>query len=211
MNINNYKYINITQITGDIVVDVNNLLLANNEEKTSKHVMAVANTNSKIAEKYGLDKNICIISGYLHDISAVIQPRDMLNYMVENNLFVDESEIKYPFILHQRISRLLAKTFFNIDDEIILSAIECHTTLKPNPSKYDMALFIADKLSWDQKGTPPFYYVVSESLSLSLEEACLTYINYIIDNGMILHPHSWLIESKEYLEKVLSITQNQLI
>ena len=211
MNINNYKYVNITEITSDIVVDVNNFLLENNKKKTLKHVMDVASTNSKIAEKYGLDKNICIISGYLHDISAVIQPNDMLTYMVENNLFVDESERKYPFILHQRISRLLAKTFFNIDDETILSAIECHTTLKSNPSQYDMALFIADKLSWDQKGIPPFYDVVIKSLSLSLEKACLSYINYIIDNGMILHPHSWLIESKEYLEKVLGITQNQLI
>ncbi len=211
MNINNYKYVNIIEITGDIVVDVNKFLLENNKEKTLKHVMNVANTNSKIAEKYGLDKKICIISGYLHDISAVIRPNDMLTYMVENNLFVDKSEIKYPFILHQRISMLLAKTFFNIDDETILSAIECHTTLKSNPSQYDMALFIADKLSWDQKGTPPFYDVVIKSLSISLEKACLSYINYIIDNGMILHPHSWLIESKEYLEKALNITQNQLI
>jgi predicted HD superfamily hydrolase involved in NAD metabolism len=208
MNITNYKYINITEITGNIEVDVNNFLLQNNKQKTLEHVMAVANINSEIAEKYGLDKNICIISGYLHDISTVIHPNDMLNYMVENNLFVDEAERKYPFILHQRISRLLSKTFFNIDDETILSAIECHTTLKSNPSQYDMALFIADKLSWDQEGTPPFYDIVSKNLSFSLEKACLSYINYIIDNNIILYPHSWIIESKEYLEKILSTTQN---
>lgn len=211
MNINNYKYVNVTEITNNIVVDVNNFLLENNKEKTLKHVMDVANTNSKIAETYGLDKNICITSGYLHDISTVIQPKDMLTYMVENNLFVDESEKKFPFILHQRISRLLAKTFFNIDDEIILSAIECHTTLKSNPSQYDMALFIADKLSWDQSGTPPFYDIVNKSLSISLEKACLSYINYIVDNDMILHTHSWLLESKKYLEKALSITKNKQI
>ena len=208
MNISNYKYVNNTKITGDILVDVNNFLLKNNKEKTLKHVMDVADTNSKIAEKYGLDKSICSICGYLHDISVVIKPSDMLAYMVDNNLFVDEAERKYPFILHQRISRLLAKTFFKIDDEIILSAIECHSTLKSNPSKYDMALFIADKLSWDQEGKPPFYDIVIESLSHSLEKACLSYINYIIDNNMILYPHSWILESKEYLEKELSIITN---
>lgn len=203
MNINNYSYVNTTEITGDVVMDIKNFLLDNNKSKTLKHVIDVANTNSKIAEKYGLDKNLCILCGYLHDISAVIKPQDMLNYMVENNLFIDESERKYPFILHQRISRLIAKNFFNISDEVILSAIECHTTLKANPSEYDMALFIADKLSWDQEGTPPFYDIVIKNLSVSLEKACLSYINYIIDNSMILHPHSWIIESKEYLEKVL--------
>ena len=206
MNINNYKYVNVTKITDDIIVDVNNFLLQNNKQRTLKHVMDVANTNSNIAKKYGLDKNICVACGYLHDISVVIHPNDMLTYMMENNLFVDESEKKYPFILHQRISRLIAKTFFNIENETILSAIECHTTLKSNPSQYDMALFIADKLSWDQEGTPPFYDVVIKNLSLSLEKACLSYINFIIDNSMILQPHLWIIEGKEYLEKALSAT-----
>ena len=64
----------------------------------------------------------------------------------------------------------------------------------------NMALFIADKLLWDKEGTPPFYDVVSENLSYSLEKACLSYINYIIDNNMILHPHSWIIASKKYSE-----------
>lgn len=208
MNLNNYKYVNITEVSGDIAADVSNFLLQNNKTKTLKHVVDVANTNSKLSEKYGLNKNLCIICGYLHDISVVIQPNDMLTYMVENNLFIDESERRYPFILHQRISRLMAKNFFNIDDEIILSAIECHTTLKPNPSQYDMALFIADKLSWDQEGTPPFYDVVIRDLSLSFEKACLSYINYIIDNGMILYPHSWIIQSKDSLEKALNRKQN---
>ncbi len=200
MNICNYQYINITEITGNIEVDVNNFLLQNNKKKTLEHVIDVANTNKEIALQYNLDEKICTISGYLHDISAVIHPNDMLNYMIENNLFVDESERKYPYILHQRISKIIAKKFFNIFDKTILSAIECHSTLKSNPSKYDMALFIADKLSWDKEGTPPFYDIVSENLSFSLEKACLSYINYIIDNNMILHPHSWIIESKKYLE-----------
>ncbi len=127
-------------------MDVTNFLLQNNKKKTLEHVIDVANTNKEIALQYNLDKIICIKSGYLHDISAVIHPNDMLNYMIENNLFVDESERKYPFILHQRISKIIAKNFFNIDNENILSAIECHSTLKSNPSKYDMALFIADKM-----------------------------------------------------------------
>ncbi|MDU5020435.1 MAG: bis(5'-nucleosyl)-tetraphosphatase (symmetrical) YqeK [Clostridiales bacterium] len=205
MNINNYGYVKITEITGDIIVDIKKFLLENNKSKTLKHVIDVANTNSQIAKKYGLDENLCIISAYLHDISAVIQPNDMLNYMYENKLFIDEAERKHAFLLHQRISRLISKDFLGIDDELILSAIECHTTLKQNPSKYDMALFIADKISWDQEGLPPFYDIVIENLSISLEKACLSYINYIIDNNMILYPHSWIMEGKEYLEKKLNI------
>jgi putative nucleotidyltransferase with HDIG domain len=130
MDLNNYKYVNITKLTGDIEADVQKFLLENNRQKTLIHIIAVAKTNNEIAEKYSLDKNKCILSGYLHDISTVIHPDDMLEYMTENNLFIDAAEKKYPFLLHQRISKLIAKTLFNIDDETILSAIECHSTLK---------------------------------------------------------------------------------
>lgn len=203
MDINKYKYVNQIIVTGKTEMDVTNFLIKNNRMETLNHVLAVAKTNNEIAEKFGLDKNICTISGYLHDISAVIQPNDMLIYMNENNLYIDEAERKYPYILHQRISKLLAKKIFNIVDERILSAIECHSTLKSNPSQYDMALFIADKLSGDQDGTPPFFDIVNKNLSHSLEKACLTYINYIIDNKMIIHPHAWLLEGKAYLENNL--------
>jgi HD superfamily phosphohydrolase YqeK len=33
----------------------------------------------------------------------------------------------------------------------ILDSISCHTTLKANPAKLDMLLFISDKIKWDQK------------------------------------------------------------
>lgn len=151
MDINKYKYVNQIIVTGKTERDVTNFLIKNNRMETLNHVLAVAKTNHEIAGKFGLDNNICTISGYLHDISAVIQPNDMLIYMSENNLYIDGAERKYPYILHQRISKLMAKAYFKIEDERVLSAIECHSTLKSNPSQYDMALFIADKLSWDQE------------------------------------------------------------
>ena len=202
MDINKYTYVNQITVSGNIEMDVTGFLLQNDRKKTLEHAMAVAKRNIEIAEKFHLDKKICAVSAYLHDISAVIRPIDMLNYMKEKNLYMDEAEYKYPFILHQRISMLLAKTFFNVDDERVLSAIECHSTLKSNPGRYDMALFISDKLSWDQEGIPPFFDIVNESLCDSLEKACLTYINYVIDNNMILYPHTWLQEGKASLEKM---------
>ena len=71
-------------LTGDIKSDVQSLLTLNNKPKTFIHVKAVAEANIKIAEQYNLDKSICEISGYLHDISAVISPSDMLSYAADN-------------------------------------------------------------------------------------------------------------------------------
>ena len=199
--LNVFPYITIPEFSGNIKADVKELLSAHKKAKTFAHVEAVAEMNANIAEQYGLDKNICELGGYLHDISAIIAPVDMLAYATENGWYIDEAEKKYPFLMHQRISKTIAEQDFGIADERILSAIECHSTLKANPTDYDMALFIADKLAWDQDGTPPFYSILSDALKQSLEAASLAYMNYIVENKMILYPHKWFEMGMCFLKK----------
>lgn len=191
------------KFTGDIITDVQSLLLSHNKQKTFEHSKAVAEMNVKIAEMYGLDKKVCTLCGFLHDISAVISPQDMLSYATDNGWYIDEVEHKYPFLLHQRISRVIAQEYFGVADERILSAVEHHSTLKANPSAYDMALFAADKLAWDKDGEAPYYSVVSGALKESPEAASLVYMDYIVDNKMILFPHKWFEESRQFLRNKL--------
>jgi len=200
-----FSYIKIPEFSGDIKADVKSLLYLNNKPvdyspKTFEHVKAVADANIKIAEQYNLDANICELCGYLHDISAIMPYKDMTAYAVDNNWYVYEAEEKVPMLLHQRVSRAIAEEDFNITDERILSAIECHSTLKANPSDYDMALFVADKLAWDGEGTPPFYDIINDALKQSLEAASLAYMDYIVEHKMMLYPHKWFEEGARFLK-----------
>ena len=160
----------------------------------------VADRNALISPIYDLDHDKCVIAGLLHDISAIIKSEDMLKYAYENCLDVCEAERKYPFLLHQCLSKICAVEYFNISDEEILSAIECHTILKKCPTKYEMSLFIADKLAWDKRGIPPFYEEVNVALDISLEAACYKYMEYMVENDMILCPHDNWIEAYEQLK-----------
>ena len=188
------------KFTGDIKADVQSLFSHyKKSSKTFEHAKSVAEMNIIIAGQYGLDKNICEICGYLHDISGVISPSDMFSYAIENSWYIDKAERKYPFLLHQRISRVIAQEDFKITDERILSAIEHHSTLKINPSEYDMALFVADKLAWDQEGEAPYYALVSNALNHSLEAASLAYMDYIVESKMILYPHKWFEDGRAFL------------
>ena len=201
MEIRDFEYIKIPP-PAPLEERITETYLLNGRPKTLKHVQEVADTCVRIAEQYGLDREKCRIAGLLHDIGAVMRPEDMVDYTVSRGIQLDEAEKIYPFLLHQRVSRLFAEDVLGIKDEEILSAVECHTTLKSRPGKYDMALFIADKMSWDREGIPPYFGEVERGLQLSLESASLEYITYSLDNGMILHPHQWLLEAKEYLEGI---------
>ena len=205
MIFDNFSYIKTEPLSGDIRTDVKNILLINGKSKTYIHVANVADRNALISKTYDLDHDKCVIAGLLHDISAVIKPEDMLKYAYENRLEVCEAERKYPFLLHQRLSKICAVEYFNISDEEILSALECHTTLKKCPSKYEMSLFIADKLAWDREGLPPFYEEVNAALDISLEAACYKYMEYMVENDMILCPHDNWIEAYEQLKNMREI------
>lgn len=87
----------------------------------------------------------------------------------------------------------LAEELFGVSDAAVLSAIGCHTTLKPGASRLDMALFVADKLAWDQPGAPPYREAVLKGLDASLEAGAYAYIGYLLDNRSALKVvHPWM-------------------
>jgi len=167
--------------------------------------MNVSTKAIELAGQFKLDADKLETSAYLHDISVVV-PRDKyVDICNVYNIEVIDLEKNLPILLHQKVSKIIAEEIFNINDKDILSAISCHTTLKANPSKYDMTLFIADKLMWDQDGVPPYYDVVADALNQSLHKACLVYIDYVMDNGMILVPHPELVTARNYMFSVRNI------
>lgn len=162
---------------------------------TLKHAEEVADTAAWLAGIYGLDASKARLAALLHDISAIITPQEMYELAAARGMYIDAAEEKYNFLLHQRISKIFAEERFGISDPDILSAVECHTTLKKNAGMYDKLIFIADKISWDQEGAPPYYDALKEKVVRSLDEACLFFIKYQFDNGLLLMPHTWLTEA----------------
>ena len=158
------------------------------------------------AEIYNLDKTKAVLAALLHDISAVMTPQEMYETAKSRNMEIDPAEERYHFLLHQRISKIIAKEDFGIDDKVILDAVECHTTLKKNASDYYKVIFLADKISWDQKDLPPYYDALKSKAAESLDEACYFFIKYQFDNGLLLMPHQWLIEAYEDLRAALKIS-----
>ena len=109
-----------------------------------------------------------------------------------------KEERQFPMIIHQKISRIMAQREFGIQDEKILSAISCHTTLKKKFSKVDLVLFVADKIRWDQEGQPPYLKEITQALNYSFEAAAFAYTDYILKHDIkVIHP--WLLEAYEFL------------
>ncbi|MDR7856587.1 HD domain-containing protein [Tissierella sp.] len=190
----------------NIFEDSINLLNKYNKDIVVRHSKGVAIEAERLANIFAENHENARVSGILHDISAVIS--DDKKIEVAESLYIDilPEEREFPSIIHQKLSKEIAKIIFGIANEEILNAICCHTTLKSNPSRLDMILFVADKLKWDQEGIPPYLKDIQEGLSECLEKGVFAFIKYLYENQQnlkVLHP--WLVDSYNYFNELLGI------
>lgn len=105
----------------------------------------------KLAIKYETDVERAKKAGLMHDLAKEFSKEDKLKYIKDNNLKMDEIEELTVEILHGRIAADICKKKYAFDDEMC-SAIEYHTTGKPNMSMLEKIIFIADKIEETRKG-----------------------------------------------------------
>ncbi|EJR62570.1 hypothetical protein IIO_02501 [Bacillus cereus VD115] len=142
--------------TGKIEHDIKEFLLKYNKEFTYKHSIRVANEARKIAIMFHENEEKAEIAGYLHDISAIFPNEERIKVAEAVGIEILQEERKFPMIIHQKLSRVIAKEIFKVENEEILGAICCHTTLRKHATKMDLVLFVADKIEWDQNVTPSY-------------------------------------------------------
>lgn len=197
-----YSYINFIRSGDDIGNQIEKVFSANNQNKRYEHICSVVKRIDIIALQYGLDREKCRISAMLHDISTLIKWEDMLPYAVDNGWQLCDAEMSHPFLLHQRISEVVAREDFGITDSEVLEAIAFHTSLCEKPSQYQMALFIADKLDWSVGGYPPYYEQMMKALNISLEAACFEYIKFQERDGKMSVIHSDWAKAVNWIKRI---------
>jgi HD superfamily phosphohydrolase YqeK len=86
---------------------------------------------------------------------------------------------------------------FQITDEELLTALNCHTTLRAGASTLDKVLFMADKLSWTGQNALPCKDEILSALEENLDKAVLIYIQWVMeDNSSSKVIHPWFSEAK---------------
>ncbi|MFC7681819.1 bis(5'-nucleosyl)-tetraphosphatase (symmetrical) YqeK [Paenibacillus sp. GCM10028914] len=187
--------------TGDMKTDIYNFLSSNDCPHTADHCLDVGSESRRIAILFNSDPNAAEIAGWLHDISAVIPNHERIDVARQLQIEVLPEEEKFPMIIHQKISKVMAKDIFNVTDQDILNAVGCHTTLRSDSTVLDQVLFVADKIKWDQKGEPPYIHDLNKNLQQSLAHGAFSYINFLWERKETLKViHPWLKEAYEELK-----------
>ena len=177
------------ELGGGLQENVSAFLLAHQRAHTLAHSHQVAAEAARLAQRFGADMAKAGQAGMLHDISAVIPNNRRLEAALTWGVAVLPEEEAFPMLLHQQLSAVLAREVFGIQDQAVLSAIACHTTLRPGAGKLDLVVFVADKIAWDQSGQPPYLNDLAAALDSSLAQAASVYLKYLREHlSGPLHP-----------------------
>jgi predicted HD superfamily hydrolase involved in NAD metabolism len=183
-------------VTGDIPADVTAFLTRHGCPRTIEHSREVAEEARCLAIRFGAGPAQAEAAGWLHDVSAVIPNGERVRAARDLGLAILPEEQKAPVTLHQKLSAAMAAQLFGLDDQAVLSAIACHTTLKAGASTLDKVLFIADKVRWDQPHQAPYLQAVLAGLEHSLNEGVRAYLEYLWQRRETLAAvHPWLAEA----------------
>ncbi|MFX3637476.1 MAG: bis(5'-nucleosyl)-tetraphosphatase (symmetrical) YqeK [Candidatus Pristimantibacillus sp.] len=195
------RFINGVVFSGELRKDVQAFSENHNEHETLDHTINVGNEAVRIAQLFGVNETFALQAALLHDVSNVVPKDRMMSIAEAQSIDIIEVELRFPRIIHQKLSKDMAMGIFGCTDIAILNAIECHTTLKAGASPLDKVLFVADKISWELPGEHPYQEKMRQKLEVfDLDGAILVYLNHVWgqrDKLKVVHP--WLIEARQEL------------
>jgi predicted HD superfamily hydrolase involved in NAD metabolism len=108
------------------------------------HTVGVRYTAAALAMAFGEDIAKAEAAGLLHDCAKKIPDEKKLKLCEKNHIEITECEKRNPFLLHTKVGAFMAEKDFGIKDPDILNAIRYHTTGRPEMSRLEQIIFIAD-------------------------------------------------------------------
>ena len=121
------------------------------QEKRYLHTLGVAYMAASLAMCYGISHRKALIAGLLHDCAKEYSDTELLKKCLELELPVSLYERKVPHLLHGVYGAYLAQYRYGVSDEEILNAIKYHTIGRPDMSKLEQIVFLADYLEPERR------------------------------------------------------------
>lgn len=175
-----------------------------------EHTLGVEFTSASLAMRYGADIYKARIAGLLHDCAKNVSDDKQLDLCKKYKLPISDTEKKLSYLLHAKLGAYIAKKEYGIKDKEILSAIEYHTTGKPDMTLLEKIVFVADYIEPGRDKAPRLDEIRVEAF-LDIDKAMLMIfddtISYILSSDGIID--NTTLDAYNYLRNELEEKQKE--
>ncbi len=144
--------------------------LALHKSSRVPHAIGVCETAREMAKKYGADETLAARAGILHDVTKALNTKQQLLLAEKWNVNLTDFERANPQLLHAKTGAAAAREIFG-ECEAVQSAIEWHTTGKPNMTKLEKIVYLADMI--EPNRTYPGVETIRAAAEKDLDEGVL--------------------------------------
>jgi predicted HD superfamily hydrolase involved in NAD metabolism len=154
------------------------------------HTLGVAQTAIELAGKYGADPEKADLAGILHDYCKFWDKAKMREIIMQDPS-VEKDLLNYDKELwHAPAGAYIVKNDLGIKDEEITNAIRFHTSGRPNMSKLEKIIWLADYIEPGRHfpGVDEVRELAARSLDHALIQAFANTIGFLVQHGRRVYP-----------------------
>ncbi len=171
-------------------------------EKRYIHSMGVMKKAEQLAKKYGVNVDKARLVGLAHDIAKEMTKGEILKYVTEHHIILDEYEAENLGLLHGKIGASFCKERYGFSEDM-QKAIEYHTIGMPEMDDLAKIILIADKTEEGRKHID--FAKVAEKEEEGINALLLYVLDcsiiHIIEKGKTMHPTT-VITRNYYLSEM---------
>lgn len=161
-------------------------------DKRYQHTLNVKKMAVKLAKRYDVNEEKAALAALLHDSAKEISKDEMKELMAKYPQYADGGESRPSPVWHGVCAAILARTEWGVTDEVVLSAIACHTAGKSGMSKLDKIVYLADMTSKerDWQGVNKLRKLELKDLDAAMLAALKQTNDFVLSQGKPLDPMS---------------------
>lgn len=170
--------------------DIKKLLKSRLTEKRYYHSLCVADAAKEIALLYGADGDKAYFTGLIHDVMRNESQEDMLKYINEHNINMDDTTKSSLMLWHAVLGADYIERYLMIDDADIINAVRYHTTARFNMSLLEKVVYLADCSSADRNywNVDEIRRIIRQDINKAMYEVLDFSVNDLTDKGLTVHP-----------------------
>ena len=173
-------------------------------EERYRHTLGVTYTSCALAMRFGADLTKARLAGLLHDCAKCIPNDEKIRLCRENRVPVSEFELAHTSLLHAKLGPFVAEEKYGVSDPEVLSAIEWHTTGRPDMTLLEKIIFIADYIEPNRDQAPHLEEI--RYMAFTEPDRCVTMIAedtlaYLESRGQEFDPMT--VKTRDFYRKAL--------
>lgn len=168
--------------------------------KRIPHVRGCEQEAVKLAQRWGEDENLARAAAILHDCTKYLNLEKQLSLCAKYDIILDDLEKKSVKLLHSKTGSAIARYEYGMPD-VVCDAIYWHTTGKPDMTRMEKILYIADYMepTRDFDGVKKLRTLVYKDLDAAVLLGLEMSIEDVASHGSPVHKNTQ--EALDFLRK----------